>query len=240
MEQQSTPTEVRSQFCEMERQLVMSTLQTVVSVLQEVLYENIEVVLHDLTRPESSVVAIANGHVTNRVIGDSILAGPKDDKGFEGAKEIAAAKGKQNNIITDYRTINSEGVELQSATAVFRDSDGIPFAGLCFNSDTTIPDMARTWLNSIAHKTPRAAPPPKPAEKVETLMDDVISTNIQRYGKPVEKMNREEKLNAVDAMQKGGLFIVRGGVNRAAKALGVTRFTIYNYLEELKNRSANK
>lgn len=239
-EQQEKPAKVRSQFCEMERQLVMSTLQTVVSVLEEVLYENIEVVLHDLTRPENSVVAIANGHVTNRSIGDSILAGPKGDKGFENAKELASSTGQQNTIIADYRTVNSDGVELHSATAVFRDSDGIPFAGLCFNSDTTVPEMAQRWLNAIVNKSPRVSPPPKPAEKVENLMDDIITSNIHRYGKPVEEMNREEKLSAVDAMQKGGLFIVRGGVNRAAKALGVTRFTIYNYLEELKNRSEGK
>ncbi len=35
-ENQSKASVVRSQFCEMERQLVMSTLQTVVSVLSEV------------------------------------------------------------------------------------------------------------------------------------------------------------------------------------------------------------
>lgn len=239
-ENQSKASVVRSQFCEMERQLVMSTLQTVVSVLEEVLYENIEVVLHDLTQPERSVVAIANGHVTNRSVGDSILAGPKDDKGFEDAKERASSTGQQNTIIADYRTVNSEGVELHSATAIFRDSDGIPFAGLCFNSDTTVPEMAQRWLNAIVNKTPRTSPPSKPAEKVENLMDDIITSNIQRYGKSVEEMNREQKLSAVDAMQKGGLFFVRGGVNRAAKALGVTRFTIYNYLEELKNRAGEK
>jgi hypothetical protein len=31
---------------------------------------------------------------------------------------------------------------------------------------------------------------------------------------------------------------VRGGVERAASALGVTRFTIYNYLEDVKSRRA--
>jgi hypothetical protein len=33
-----------------------------------------------------------------------------------------------------------------------------------------------------------------------------------------------------------GLFIVEGGVEKAAEALGVTRFTIYNYLDAAKSR----
>jgi predicted transcriptional regulator YheO len=35
-------------------------------------------------------------------------------------------------------------------------------------------------------------------------------------------------------MQQRGLFIVKGGVERAAAALGVSRYTIYNYLEALR------
>lgn len=37
-------------------------------------------------------------------------------------------------------------------------------------------------------------------------------------------------------MQRRGLFIVKGGVQRAAAALQVSRFTIYNYMEELRRR----
>lgn len=44
-------------------------------------------------------------------------------------------------------------------------------------------------------------------------------------------------IQAVQAMMQRGLFIVKGGVERAATALGVTRFTIYNYLEALRERA---
>jgi hypothetical protein len=37
-------------------------------------------------------------------------------------------------------------------------------------------------------------------------------------------------------MMQRGLFIVKGGVERAASALGVSRFTIYNYQEALRGR----
>ena len=67
-------------------------------------------------------------------------------------------------------------------------------------------------------------------------MHEVIGEAIAKFGKPVALMNKDEKTLAVDAMKKNGLFIVKGGVERAAKALGVSRFTVYNYLDELKRR----
>ena len=81
---------------------------------------------------------------------------------------------------------------------------------------------------------------PEPAEHsappMDALMHEVIGEAIAKFGKPVALMNKDEKTLAVDAMKKNGLFIVKGGVERAAKALGVSRFTVYNYLDELKRR----
>ena len=51
------------------------------------------------------------------------------------------------------------------------------------------------------------------------------------------KMNKKAKVEAVRVMQERGLFIVKGGVEKAASALGVTRYTIYNYLEQLRGAS---
>jgi len=42
---------------------------------------------------------------------------------------------------------------------------------------------------------------------------------------------------AVDQMRQRGIFLIRSSVDMVAKGLGVSRFTIYNYLDELK-RSA--
>lgn len=45
---------------------------------------------------------------------------------------------------------------------------------------------------------------------------------------------KKVKLLAVQKMQERSIFLIKGGVEKAAEALGVTRYTIYNYLEELK------
>ena len=51
-------------------------------------------------------------------------------------------------------------------------------------------------------------------------------------------MSKHAKVEAVRVMQERGLFIVKGGVEKAAEALGVTRYTVYNYLEQLRGEPA--
>ncbi|KFZ36578.1 hypothetical protein HR45_15725 [Shewanella mangrovi] len=220
--------------------MVINTLKTIVELLQHVLSDNVEVVLHDMSVPEKSVIALANGHVTGRVIGDSILAGPKGDVGFAEAFKKLNEQGTENSVIASYHTVAKNGLSLHSSTAIFRDSDGIPYAALCFNSDMTIPQAAYSWLskmlgNETVAPTPAVSEHPHPAQ-VDTLMEDIIDSAINAHDKPLEQFSKEDKIAAVAAMQSNGIFVVRGGVNRAAKALGVTRFTIYNYLDELKKR----
>ncbi|MNJ75117.1 hypothetical protein D3C77_721550 [compost metagenome] len=70
---------------------------------------------------------------------------------------------------------------------------------------------------------------------MELLMSEIIQASLQRSGQG--RMNKQAKVEAVRVMQERGLFIVKGGVEKAASALGVTRYTIYNYLEHLRGAS---
>jgi predicted transcriptional regulator YheO len=86
-----------------------------------------------------------------------------------------------------------------------------------------------------------AAPAPSRSARgeepeMDTLMKEIISDAVHTFGKPVASMTKDEKIHAVQAMMQRGLFMVRGGVERAAAALHVSRFTIYNYQEELRRR----
>ena len=47
---------------------------------------------------------------------------------------------------------------------------------------------------------------------------------------PLESMTREQKQQAVRLLDDAGAFALRHGVEDVADALGVSRFTVYNYL----------
>lgn len=224
-----------------ERALILSALDTLVPVLGAMVGDHIEVVLHDLTRPESSVLCIANGHVTGRGPGSPVLAGPGNDKALAILAEgKAEAKPDEHVSVFPYPTFARDGRSLVSATAMFRDSLGHTFAALCLNADFHSIEAAQALLSrmlpgrdGVKEKAPKVE-----VLDTEALMLDIISSAVRRYGKPVQKMDKEEKTAAVEMMLERGLFMVRGGVERAATALGVTRYTIYNYLDEVKLRRA--
>ena len=230
----------RSADLQREREITIQALRPVTELLAGVVGSNVEVVLHDLTRPEASVMAIVNGHISGRSVGDPILAGPKNDKGFAAAKQELVARGQpSHSIIGDYTTMTAAGQHLRSTTALFRDSAGEPFAALCINVDLTVVKMSHAWLERILSGQ-REAPTNRPQDgvpQIDRLIEEIISDAVSRFGRPVAMMRKDEKIHAVEAMLERGLFMVRGGVERAAAALQVTRFTIYNYLEALRSRN---
>jgi predicted transcriptional regulator YheO len=236
----ASPRRPRPPDVQRERDITIQALRPVTELLAGVVGSNVEVVLHDLTRPEASVMAIVNGHISGRSVGDPILAGPKHDKGFAAAKQELVTRGQpSHSIIGDYTTMTATGQHLRSTTALFRDSTGEPFAALCINVDLTVVQMTHAWLERMLSGQ-RELPSSRPQEgvpQVDLLIEEIISDAVNRFGRPVSMMSKDEKIHAVEAMLERGLFMVRGGVERAAAALQVTRFTVYNYLEALRTRN---
>lgn len=72
---------------------------------------------------------------------------------------------------------------------------------------------------------------------LESKMNEIIRTCILPSGHLRTGATKKEKVEIVRQMQKKGLFIVRGGVEMAARVLGVSRYTVYNYLDEIKNNT---
>lgn len=216
-----------------ERQLTLTVLKATIQALGSVAPGNLEILLHDLDHPEQSVVAIVNGHLSGRTVGSPILAAPEQDQGFKALMQATAEQqGCDPVVLPDYPTY-LKGRSLRSATAIFRDSSGHPFASLCVNTDVTGLDAAMGFLQQLQPlgATPAQSPADEPAD-MALLMSEIIQDSLQRSGQG--RMNKQAKVEAVRVMQERGLFIVKGGVEKAAEALGVTRYTVYNYLEQLR------
>ncbi|MCT8165717.1 MULTISPECIES: transcriptional regulator [Pseudomonas] len=216
-----------------ERQLTLTVLKATIQALGSVAPGNLEILLHDLDHPEQSVVAIVNGHLSGRTVGSPILAAPEQDQGFKALMQATAEQqGCDPVVLPDYPTY-LKGRSLRSATAIFRDSSGHPFASLCVNTDVTGLDAAMRFLQQLQPlgATPAQSPADEPAD-MALLMSEIIQDSLQRSGQG--RMNKQAKVEAVRVMQERGLFIVKGGVEKAAEALGVTRYTVYNYLEQLR------
>ncbi|MCX4680386.1 helix-turn-helix domain-containing protein [Streptomyces sp. NBC_01433] len=61
-------------------------------------------------------------------------------------------------------------------------------------------------------------------------LDHILAAMERRHGMPLADLDRRTKQSVVRALEARGAFSVRHGVETVAGALGVSRFTVYNYL----------
>ncbi|MCF6522939.1 helix-turn-helix domain-containing protein [Streptomyces sp. JJ36] len=61
-------------------------------------------------------------------------------------------------------------------------------------------------------------------------LDHILAELERRHGMPLSELDRKTKQSVVRILETRGAFSVRHGVETVASALGVSRFTVYNYL----------
>jgi len=61
-------------------------------------------------------------------------------------------------------------------------------------------------------------------------LDHILADLERRHGMPLAELDRRTKQSVVRILEERGAFSVRHGVETVATALGVSRFTVYNYL----------
>lgn len=69
-----------------------------------------------------------------------------------------------------------------------------------------------------------------PGEELTSALDRVIAQVESELGASLTDLSRADKQRAVRLLEERGAFTLRKSVESVAKALGVSRFTVYNYL----------
>ncbi|GGP51294.1 helix-turn-helix domain-containing protein [Streptomyces calvus] len=66
-------------------------------------------------------------------------------------------------------------------------------------------------------------------------LDHILAALERGKGMPLADLDRKAKQEIVRSLEARGAFAVRHGVETVASALGVSRFTVYNYLNREKD-----
>lgn len=186
---------------------------------------NTEVVLHDFSQLPDSIVAIANGHVTGRSVGS-----PMTEFSLKVVK-----KGDTDSDIVNYTGKSFDGKVLKSSTFFIKDDAGKTIGCYCINVDLTELYAARRVIDDLM----RIDDDTKRAEDIGTnrvndVLNDIVLKTIERAGKPVAYMIKEEKVQIVKVLDDQGAFLIKGAIDYVANVLCVSRYTIYNYLDEIR------
>lgn len=209
-----------------EIQRSLHLLEPIVKAIAAAFGSNCEVVLHDLSDPEHSIVCIENGHVTGRTVG-----GPVTDLGLEMIRQ-----GKGNTPIV-YRSRAHDGRELRSCSVVLRSRDGDLLGSLCINYDITQMQMAYHALAGLVEMPDQLQE--NYVSGVSELLNVMIAEAVRAVGKPVSLMQKDDKLRVVQLLEEKDAFRIKRAAETAARVLNVSRVTIYNYLDEIRNNSGS-
>lgn len=187
---------------------------------------NCEVVIHDLQSndPDSSIVAIENGHVSGRKVGD----GPSH-------VVLEALGGGIPDDRLCYLTKTRDGKTLKSTTIYIRDEGRAPIGIFSINYDITLMLAMEESLRQFTATAPESEESPEPiARNVSDLLDELIEQSVKRVGKPVALMTKEEKVKAIGFLNDTGAFLITKSGGRVCKYFGISKYTLYSYIEEAK------
>lgn len=217
-----------------------------------------EVVIHDMSTPQNSVVFVL-GDVTGRRIGQS----------FDHLiKDVLLSKNFENDCTANYYFTAQNGKLIRSSTSLIRAVNGKVVGALCVNIDTS---SAMAAYKAIKNLLPNAKLDSKELQganfttdgscnsaaldgasfnddvNLETqnsndsqqnildIVQDLIASATHDLN--VERMKKEDRKRIVKFLAQKGIFEVKGAVELVAKALRTQKVTIYSYMDEVKKES---
>lgn len=190
-----------------------------------------EVVIHDLQTndPDRSIVAIENGHVSGRKLGDGpshvVLDALRDPEGVHDR--------------LSYLTKTKDGKTLKSTTIYIRNDAGETIGIFSINYDITlILAMEESMRQFVAVAPQEETDAPEPiARNVSELLDELIEQSVKQVGKPVALMSREDKVKAIGFLNDTGAFLISKSGGRVCRYFGISKYSLYSYIEEAKGKS---
>ncbi|ATO30150.1 DNA-binding protein [Bacillus atrophaeus] len=192
---------------------------------------NCEVVIHDLTNPQASVMFTVNNHVTGREIGQS----------FDHlVKTVLQSEDFKEDYLAGYTFVTEDKRTIRSSTSLIRDSKQKVIGAFCINFDVEalnqMQQFMNTFLSTQVEVQENETKPDDDIENVEGIVDQLIQQIIQNSVHPV--MKRHEKIELIRFMDEKGIFLMKGSVEKVASLLGISKVTVYSYLDEIKNKSS--
>lgn len=183
-----------------------------------------EVVIHDLTTPENSVVYVSNGIVTGRRPGQS----------FDHlVRQVLLNKDFRNDNVVNYTFSTEDGRLIKSSSALIRDQQQEVVGMICINFDITNWKKIQSAINQFLSVTNEKIEKEVDVNQdVMSIIDEIIHNIVGE--RDLKDIKRRDAIDLVRFMDEKGIFLVKGTIDKIANLLGVSKVTIYSYLDEAK------
>src|SRR5699024_6423496 len=209
--------------------LLYDVLCKISTSLSKTLGSTCEVNVHDLRNPASSIVHIDNGHVTGRTEGDAIMD----------MTAILSNDRFENDMLYNYIKKTPDGKNLKCFTLLIRNDQGEIIGSFGMNFDLGKLLSANAIINDFTkgHELNISSEDKSPInDSVVSILHQIIYNTIEKYGIAVSEMSKENKVEIVKFLDDKQVFLIKGAINYVAETLNVSRYTIYNYLDDIRSK----
>ncbi len=210
---------------------VLETYIPIAKLISKTFGSHCEVIIHDFSNPQNSVVHTENNTVTNREVGESFT------EYF--VTEVLLSRKFNHDCSANYMMDGKDGKKIKSSTALIRDTGGKVIGALCVNIDLSRLNGVVDELSSLLGLPDYTAQTPEDSEPITTIreiVNDIIDRTID--DQDVDSMSREQKISLIRFMNDKELFSIKGALEKVAERMNISKVTVYSYLDEIKKQSS--
>ncbi|MFU0789647.1 helix-turn-helix transcriptional regulator [Cerasibacillus sp. JNUCC 74] len=184
-----------------------------------------EVAVHDFTDLQHSLIHLA-GNVTGRKIGSPITD-----------LVLNELTKKQEDVqdIPSYKTQSKQGKVLKSSTVFLRDDKEKIIGALCMNYDISLFIQFGGEIEQFINFQQEKQATETFFNSVHDVIHEMVDRVILDHKKAPVEMSIDEKVDCVRILDEKGVFLIKGATEYVAQRLGVSKFTIYNYLHKVRS-----
>lgn len=201
----------------------------IVDFLAGVLGEHYEIVLHEIKKDDSSIIAIKNSHISGREVG-----APLTDFALNIIKNKVY---KHSDFELNYKAL-AQSKCLNGSTFFIKENNEI-VGMLCINRDDvsakeSISNIASILGLSCIFEDQKNINQENLSTSVEEMIHSILGDSIKQIQNGVQfSAHQKEELIAI--LYKNNIFAIKSAVSVASKILKISEPTIYRYLKNIKN-----
>jgi predicted transcriptional regulator YheO len=204
-----------------ENTLLLREAKKIVEALGKMFAPCCEVLLHDLTQPDHSIIAIENP-LSGRQVGESVT-------------EMGLARLHDSSfpdVVQNYRNTFADGRPAKSTSIGLKNSDGKFVAAICLNLDISVFSSVQRSLEQLTSL--EATAPVHETLRTRSTKDVscAIETFAARYNTQAYALSPQQRREVLHQMAQAGLLDVRHAVTIAAEIFGISRASVYHALKK--------
>ena len=200
--------------------LLMEHLSAIADALSQTFSPFCEVVVHDLTQPEHSILAIHN-NLSGRKEGD-----PATELGL-----ARIASPDFPDIIANYANTFTDGRPAKSTSIGLKNTKGDYVAALCMNVDITLFRGMQNMLAQFTQTDTPVVPETLEPAGTEYLRQRIDQFAASRAATP-RTLKADERRELLQELRKTGLLDMKRSMETVASHLGISRSSVYLYAKD--------